>query len=687
MGFLAPVFLLGALAAAIPLLLHLRRRDRQKVIVFPSLMFLRGAPPPALRRRRLDNLLLLALRVAVVLLIAAAFARPVVRQLLPGALQEGGRDLVIVLDRSPSMRVGERMDAARRAALDEIGALGSRDRAAVVAFADRAAALTTLTGDRGRLEAAVREVSPSGGASRYAPALQLAARLLADGERQEGEIVLIGDLQRVGWSPAELGLLPAGTRLRVARAEGATDAAPERPLSVHQRSDVRGDRELATVSVRSTGDAAWRLVVDGRESGEARAEGPGLTTVDFGALPLPERALRAHVPLPAGGPDDAIRLVLERGAGHAVAVVASRDASRSQPAVAVALAASQSPVIEPSVWRGVVPPDRVLRETAAVVLDDPRISVADADRLLRWVESGGGLVVGLGPDAEQLPASLASAAGLTRGALVERPTATLATLDRSHPAFAGARGAGVASLPGTNVWRYYRLAPAPDASVLVRLDDGLPLLVEQSVGRGRVLTWASTFDDRWGTVVRHPGFVPLVHGLAFSASGSDLMGQALHTGSSVDLAALVNGRNTFGEPVVDGEVLTLAGPNQEREEVPVREGSAVAVLELPGFYEVRRGRGSESGLLLAVNVPPEEWSDERVAGEELMAAVSMAAAPPMANGGEGAVPATTADVEREQRLWWWVLLAVGALLALEGGLANRLARPYVSAGQGTGGTR
>src|SRR5690606_8188201 len=115
MSFLSPFFLLGALAAAVPILLHLRRRERRNVIVFPSLMFLRGSPPPDASRRRLDNLLLLALRVGVVLLLAFAFARPVLERVLPEGFLAGGRDVVLVLDISPSMNVGDRIDAMRTA--------------------------------------------------------------------------------------------------------------------------------------------------------------------------------------------------------------------------------------------------------------------------------------------------------------------------------------------------------------------------------------------------------------------------------------------------------------------------------------------------------------------------------------------------------------------------------------------
>src|SRR5256714_15522590 len=76
MAFLNPIFLLGAMAAALPVLAHLVRRTRAAKIQFPSLMFLRRIEQKTIRKRRLRNWLLFALRCAAVVLLALAFARP-----------------------------------------------------------------------------------------------------------------------------------------------------------------------------------------------------------------------------------------------------------------------------------------------------------------------------------------------------------------------------------------------------------------------------------------------------------------------------------------------------------------------------------------------------------------------------------------------------------------------------------
>src|SRR5687767_12792650 len=76
MSFLYPLFLLGALAIAIPIALHLFRRKTEIVVDFPAVQLLQRVPVEQQRRRRLRELILLALRVSALVLLALAFARP-----------------------------------------------------------------------------------------------------------------------------------------------------------------------------------------------------------------------------------------------------------------------------------------------------------------------------------------------------------------------------------------------------------------------------------------------------------------------------------------------------------------------------------------------------------------------------------------------------------------------------------
>src|SRR5882672_1872159 len=104
MGLLAPWFLAGIAALALPFYVHLLRRHTTIPRPFSSLMFFERRTQSSIKHRRLRYLLLLSLRVALLLLLALAFANPFVTR---SAASSGARKmLVIAVDNSFSMRFG-----------------------------------------------------------------------------------------------------------------------------------------------------------------------------------------------------------------------------------------------------------------------------------------------------------------------------------------------------------------------------------------------------------------------------------------------------------------------------------------------------------------------------------------------------------------------------------------------------
>ncbi|HUF77033.1 MAG TPA: BatA domain-containing protein, partial [Longimicrobiales bacterium] len=107
MGALNPLFLLAAVAAAVPIVLHLFQRHEKRRFSFPALRYLERTEREHAREIRLRQLLLLLTRVAVLLLLVGAGAR------LIFAGQGGAHAptaVAIVLDNSMSsgLVVGER---------------------------------------------------------------------------------------------------------------------------------------------------------------------------------------------------------------------------------------------------------------------------------------------------------------------------------------------------------------------------------------------------------------------------------------------------------------------------------------------------------------------------------------------------------------------------------------------------
>ena len=103
MSFASPYYLLGLLAAAIPILIHLLTRDRIQRVSFSTLRFFARGSQAVLRRKRILEAILVAMRAAVCALIALAFARPFLGAGDDAAIT-AGTACVIVADVSASMR-------------------------------------------------------------------------------------------------------------------------------------------------------------------------------------------------------------------------------------------------------------------------------------------------------------------------------------------------------------------------------------------------------------------------------------------------------------------------------------------------------------------------------------------------------------------------------------------------------
>src|SRR5712691_10384450 len=117
LSFLSPVFLAGAAMAAVPIVLHLLKREPEARVKFAVVKLLKRAPVEDTEKRHLRELLLLALRIAALVLLAVAFARPFFTS---GAASASGGVTVVALDASLSMSAPGQFEKARRLAKDAI---------------------------------------------------------------------------------------------------------------------------------------------------------------------------------------------------------------------------------------------------------------------------------------------------------------------------------------------------------------------------------------------------------------------------------------------------------------------------------------------------------------------------------------------------------------------------------------
>jgi hypothetical protein len=657
MGFLSPALLAGLLALAVPVIVHLVQRERRRVVEFPSLMFLRKIPRQAMKRRALRHWPLLALRLAVLTLLALAFARPFLRAsaVLPAA--GGGRDVIVLLDRSMSMGYGDRWDRAREEARRVFGGLGAGDVGSLMLFDTDVEAGPRATSDRTSLAAAVDTAVLTSRGTRMGPALRAAAGQLDRSRLTRREIVLISDFQRTAWDRATDARLPPGVVLQTrAIGEPATSNVVVAGLAFERVPQGTGERVTATARIvnRSTtplGPRGITLEVDGREIAR------GLVSAGAGAV-----ASHTFVPFTVGTDPARVSVRVEADAlagdnrfhsvitpARRVKVLVLQSAAPSQDASlyltrALGVAADPGFAVTTAAASSATP--TAINGAEILILNDsPPPAGAAGVALDARVRAGAGLLVALG-ERSAWPEDAPDLLPGTLGSVVDRSGTrgqTLGFVDYSHPIFEVFKAPRSGDLSAARVYRYRTLTPG--SGVLARFDNGAIALAERRVGAGTVLAWATSLDSYWNDFALKPVFVPFIlqtmrHIGRFGTSAP------WHTVGDVIAAAPTGAaarENGVGAPFVPDE---------------------------PGFVEVTP-RDPAIGRVIAVNVPVEESDLTRVPPEDIAAAVVV----PGGAGAAGRAPELThAEQERRQSLWWYLAAALVVLLMIESVVAGRLPR-------------
>ena len=503
LSFLYPVFLIGAAAAAVPILLHLLRHDQAREVRFSAMRLLQGVRVEHTHRRRIHNWLLLAMRVAALLLLALAFARP---YFTADRASRGGATL-IVLDRSGSMAAPAVWAKARQAALAAVASAPAGEPLGLVAFDDRPELVVEPTLDRGAVRSALARVSPGSGATRFGAAVARAIASLDNASAGSGRIVLVSDLQG---TPAETGItVPQGVTVDVVSVAEPFDnlallsaRRAEGGIVATIRNDGASPRRVG-VRVESPGLPAARAAIDLAPSQTADLPVAG---------PFERREATVHLDDPdtaglgsdntryiSAPPTDRTRILVVSPPENAFYVDAALRAGTDQPDFDVAVVPVQA--VTTALGGSAAP--QVVFLVGARGLDR-----GGRDTLVRFAQNGGGIFVAA-PDAVNEPGFASLLDGLEafapRG---DDPLLTLASFEARHPLFRslGPAGDGLGGARFTRAWR----VRADGWQILARFDDGAGALYERAVGAGRIVFFASDVNRGWNDLPVQSAFVPFV---------------------------------------------------------------------------------------------------------------------------------------------------------------------------------
>ncbi len=690
MSFLTPLFLLGALAIAGPVIFHLIRRTTRERTVFSSLQFLQPTPPRLTRRSRIEHWLLLLLRCLALGLLAFGFARPFLPRAatLPPADSQSRR-VVLLVDTSASLQRPGAWETARDRAVDWARRLGNANEVGLYTF-DRsvqprltfaewrsAAPSERAALVRSRLEA----VQPGWDATQLGPALMSATETLNEitggPEPEVRQVVLISDLQE-GSHLESLQAYdwPTGVNLVIEPVAVRPPGNAGLQLVTDEVTAVPSSNAVVRVRINNTADSTKEQF----EVGWLRSEGTGFlglpakTYVPAGqsrtvVLPVPTESGVDRIGLSGDTAlfDNTVYLAPPKSTRARVLYLGQdADGEARKPFFFLKRAFPEGgrPEIE---WVSRTPTDLTAADATVgqglSIVTSP-LSSSAARVLRRTVTEGGTLVYVLADSA-----SAASLAELLETAALPAEEAggsfaLLGEIDFRHPLFAPFADPRFGDFTKIRLWKHRRLdvSGLPDARVLARLDSGDPGIVEIPVGRGRILVLTSGWhpeDSQWALSTK---FVPFLHALLeYSGALPPLALAQYRVGDPLPLPAAV-GNEPRKIRLPDGT------------EQPLEPGATqFADTSRPGLYWVL---GAGEPIPLAVNLDPAESRTQPTASDELErlgAPLSGPEATPVETQARREALLAT-EAESRQKLWRWFLGATILILLMETAAAGWSAR-------------
>ena len=698
MGLLAGAFAIaGAVGASIPLIIHLLNRERARRLVFSTVRFIQMSHQTNVQRHRLKRWLLLLMRILMLILLGFAFARPFFAEDPATAPELGGvRNAVIILDTSYSTQYEDVFARAKNEATDRLGGMEAADAVALILSADKARQVFPIDSEQNHIRTAIENAEPTNFTTDYLDAIQTADDILKTVSVGQKQIFLIGDLQKSGWenfletdrlSPdVDIEFVNIGEEQPNNHAVTDINVPPvvlidqkdtELVARVHNYSGERVENLAVSLFIDNKKVDTTQLDIEPADSSDAvfkvkidlqnESSHTGWVEIDSDALEIDNKRYFTVQSMKS------IKV-------HCVNGEQKRSDIEDETFFltrALRTVGDEGAPIDYTESNTIPSADRLLQYDVLILANVSTISASESERLKTYVNGGGGLIITLGDQVDTgvyqqrlggaenslLPCTIMQAAGDPIG---KDDFQVIASVDFRHPIFTPFSNPNHGDFAKGRFYRYYQTVPTSEATVLAAFDDGNPTLLEKIYGNGRVLCFTSTIDREWNDLPIHGVYLPFLHEtvkyLALKQVGkvpNYYVGDAIEYSSSQESA---------------GKEVAVFNPDRKEERFALNEqgGLFYENTENPGIYSVHRS--GEKPFYFAINVDTAE-SDLTPRNPEELTSMLVGTTETDRIPTEltpDVVRQYEEDVERNQSLSTYLLLAVFALAISEMFLANRV---------------
>lgn len=336
-----------------------------------------------------------------------------------------------------------------------------------------------------------------------------------------------------------------------------------------------------------------------------------------------------------------------------------------------------------------VPNASILARVDVLILADvAELSSGEAARVKAYVAAGGGLIVTVGDNisAEVYKQRLGGETGLmpcdfvqaVGDALNREQFRVLATVKYEHPIFVPFKEPNHGDFGKARFYRIFQAVPTKDATVIAAYDDGSPALFEKPYGTlGRVLCFTSTIDREWNDLPIRAVYLPFLHeSIKYLALKDVDAAPNYRVGDSVELKV----SDDENADAARSKEIAVFNPNNvetrlQRNENSTEVSSQSSVFyddtAVPGIYSVHTSGATP--YYFVVNV---DATESNLAARDVEELTSMLKGTADALVEEKPTAELVAqyheDVEKNQNVWVYLMLAVFGLAVAEMFLANRV---------------
>ncbi|MFK7767630.1 MAG: VWA domain-containing protein [Mariniblastus sp.] len=732
MSALAWLFGLGVLTVAFPFLFHLIRRTPKGQTQFSSLMFLKPTPPTLTRRSRLENILLLLMRAAAIALIAFAFMRPFFRG--ASSLSEfevANRRVAILVDTSASMQRSGLWEQAKENIEKVLANLEQGDDVALLSFDSSVETIVAFDEDSeanmnpaGIIRDAVETIEPTWARSDLGKAMVTVAdrldvwrdsqRAKDNGKTAKLQIVVISDLQK-GSDIQSLQSYQWPGHVYVQFLPVTPKSFSNATVQLLDRIPEEDDPAFRIRVVNSTESTLEQFSVTWKNQAARESEAPISFYVPPGTSRVlkvaPEQAIGAQQFVVTGDEEDfdnTFFVVPTEQQKLEIAYLGDENENDPEGMLyylkrALVDTASRSVSVKQFAADRFVfdkeSPPTLLVVPAAIEQDEQ----AEIDLFLN---SGGTLLVACRDQATVESTSqwtLALPMGSDEDAS-EKPRqrkaldySMLADIKFADPLFQPFSNPRFNDFTRIRFWKYQSVEFEDEATVNVvaRFDNEDPAIWRRETERGgKVYAFASGWNPGDSQLARSTKFLPLVKVLIEIAAELPQLNQSLIVGQAIE----------FPAAELDFQKRVLIKPDGSRHPVEQTQ-SRFDNVDLPGIYRLASATGTQKAGVAKTEKAETEKEDGNASGKAELYLASFAVNVDRSESQTEAIPVEKIEmfevkvgeqetasselsqmremrdreIEGQQKVWKWLIVAALLLLIGETWLAGRTATKMIAA--------